>query len=76
MNCSNGRLYWTRTSDLSHVKGTRYQLRQETIEDIRDVYNLNTNVWSVKINSFYLQYQARNTCYLPSRIGLFKSRTS
>jgi hypothetical protein len=27
---SDGRLYWTRTSDLSHVKGTRYQLRQET----------------------------------------------
>ncbi len=25
-----GGLYWTRTSDLSHVKGTRYQLRQET----------------------------------------------
>ena len=22
-----GRPYWTRTSDLSHVKGTRYQLR-------------------------------------------------
>jgi hypothetical protein len=27
-----GGLYWTRTSDLSHVKGTRYQLRQETFE--------------------------------------------
>lgn len=26
-----GRLNWTRTSDLSHVKGTRYQLRHETI---------------------------------------------
>ena len=25
-----GRLYWTRTSDLFHVKETRYQLRQET----------------------------------------------
>lgn len=27
MGARNGRLYWTRTSDLSHVKGTRYQLR-------------------------------------------------
>ncbi len=29
----NGGLYWTRTSDLSHVKGTRYQLRQQTLSD-------------------------------------------
>ncbi len=26
-----GGLYWTRTSDLLHVKETRYQLRQETM---------------------------------------------
>ena len=30
---TNGGLYWARTSDLFHVKETRYQLRQETIID-------------------------------------------
>lgn len=28
---ANGGLYWARTSDLLHVKETRYQLRQETL---------------------------------------------
>ena len=37
-----GRPYWTRTSDLSHVKGTRYQLRQETIIRYLSVDLINT----------------------------------